>query len=241
MIWIFDDKGFIKMTSRMTVVYMMIAKYSLTGDKKGWYGTTRQMEEMIFVTDISYATASRCIAKLLDAGLIEKREGAYFVVSDCNKSVSDCNKLVSNCNKLVSNCNNIEYNNKNKGIEGDARTRTCGAPASAPEDDLFIVTAAAFALQPKATPLKARDEAIAKQTYRSYTPEQKQALLQAVRNGYNKKHNFRFTVEDFRDENPFAEQRMTYGEYYSTFHTTDPTEGWRQVIPEQGEMYYVKP
>ena len=245
----FDDSVFPeKPTLNEMAVYMLIARFSLTGQRKGWFGKWKEAEKNLMVKNIGRTSYYEALNSLETMGVIQKQDNVYSIVrvADNSVRVADNSVRVADNSVRVANttvrvANDIEYNYKNKGIEGDARTHTCDAPASAPEEDLFIVTAAAFALQPEAKPLKSRDETIAQQVYKDYTPEEKQALLQAVRNGYNKKHNFRFTVEDFRDDNPCAEQRMTYSEYYSAKGTTEPVDGWRQVIPGQGEMYYVKP
>ena len=245
----FDDSAFPeKPTLNEMAVYMLIARFSLTGQRKGWFGKWKEAEKNLMVKNIGRSSYYNALNSLEALGVIENHNGVYTTVHVVDKTVHVVDdtvhvmdKTVHVVDKTVHVVDDIEYNYKNKGIEGDARTHTCDAPASAPEEDLFIVTAAAFALQPEAKPLKSRDETIAQQVYKDYTPEEKQALLQAVRNGYNKKHNFRFTVEDFRDDNPCAEQRMTYSEYYSAKGTTEPVDGWRQVIPGQGEMYYVKP
>ena len=235
MIWMFDDSVFPqKPTLNEMAVYMLVARFSLTGQRKGWFGKWKEAEKNLMVKNLGRTSYYEALNSLEAMGVIQKQDNVYSIVRVADNSVRVADTTVRVAD-------DIEYNYKNKGIEGDARTHTCDAPASAPEEDLFIVTAAAFALQPEAKPLKSRDETIAQQVYKDYTPEEKQALLQAVRNGYNKKHNFRFTVEDFRDDNPCAEQRMTYSEYYSAKGTTEPVDGWRQVIPGQGEMYYVKP
>ena len=242
MIWMFDDSAFSqKPTLNEMAVYMLVARFSLTGQRKGWFGKWKEAEKNLMVKNIGRSSYYNALNSLEALGVIENHNGVYTTVRVADNSVRVADDSVRVANTTVRVANDIEYNYKNKGIEGDARTHTCDAPASAPEEDLFIVTAAAFALQPEAKPLKSRDETIVQQVYKDYTPEEKQALLQAVRNGYNKKHNFRFTVEDFRDDNPCAEQRMTYSEYYSAKGTTEPVDGWRQVIPGQGDMYYVKP
>ncbi len=242
MIWMFDDSVFPqKPTLNEMAVYMLVARFSLTGQRKGWFGKWKEAEKNLMVKNIGRTSYYEALNSLETMGVIQKQDNVYSIVRVADNSVRVADNSVRVADTTVRVADDIEYNYKNKGIEGDARTHTCDAPASAPEEDLFIVTAAAFALQPEAKPLKSRDETIAQQVYKDYTPEEKQALLQAVRNGYNKKHNFRFTVEDFRDDNPCAEQRMTYSEYYSAKGTTEPVDGWRQVIPGQGEMYYVKP
>ena len=189
------------MSAKMTVVYMMIAKYSLTGKREGWFGTLRQMEEQSFVTDLSKSTIANCIHELLKLRLIEKRQGAYFVVQPQDNSVQPLDKVVQPLDKAVQPLDNIEYNYKNKGIEGDARTHTCDAPEPPdPSLDLFLALVGSFSTQPGVSVVTSRQESLARQVFLRYSPEQQQALLQAVRGGYNKKGNFLFTVEDFLEE-----------------------------------------
>ena len=69
-----------------------------------------------------------------------------------------------------------------------------------PQEDFFLVTLAAFGLQAGARNVTHKQEQNARIAWERYTPEQQQALLDAIRKGYNVKGNFQFTVEDWLRE-----------------------------------------
>ena len=182
MIWMFDDSVFPqKPTLNEMAVYMLVARFSLTGQRKGWFGKWKEAEKNLMVKNLGRTSYYEALNSLEAMGVIQKQDNVYSIVRVADNSVRVADTTVRVADTTVRVADDIEYNYKNKGIEGDARTHTCDAPASAPEEDLFIVTAAAFALQPEAKPLKSRDETIAQQVYKDYTPEEKQDSARSPR------------------------------------------------------------
>ena len=202
MIWMFDDSVFPqKPTLNEMAVYMLVARFSLTGQRKGWFGKWKEAEKNLMVKNIGKTSYYAALNSLEALGVIEKREDSYFVVRVADNSVRVADDSVRVANTTVRVANDIEYNYKNKGIEGDARTHTCDAPEPPdPSLDLFLALVGSFSTQPGVSVITSRQEALARQVFLRYSPEQQQALLQAVRGGYNKKGNFLFTVEDFLEE-----------------------------------------
>lgn len=195
----FDDSVFSgKPTLNEMAVYMLVARFSLTGKRQGWFGKWKEAEKNLMVRNLGKTSYYAALNSLVAMGIIEKRDNTYFVVRVADDSVRVADSTVRVANATVRVANDIEYNYKNKGIEGDARTHTCDAPEpSDPSLDLFLATVASFSTQPGVSVVTTRQESLAKQVFLRYSPEQQQTLLQAVRDGYNKKGNFLFTVEDF--------------------------------------------
>ena len=202
MIWMFDDSVFSQKPTRFELpVYMLIARYSNTGKRKGWYGGWKEAEREIMVRDLSRTAYYNALNSLENLGVITKKDGAYYAVRMLDSSVHILDSTVHILDTTVPILDDIEYNYKNKGIEGDARTHTCDAPEPPdPSLDLFLALVGSFSTQPGVSVVTSRQEALARQVFLRYSPEQQQALQQAVRGGYNKKGNFLFSVEDFLEE-----------------------------------------
>ena len=107
-------------------VLAIIEKFSLTGSKKGWYGSLRQLAEMC-PTDISHTLASKAIRELLELGLIvEPQKGVYFVtkrdtdVTNHDNLVTERDTFVTERDKSTPlnnppiNINNNKQNDKTK-------------------------------------------------------------------------------------------------------------------------------
>ena len=197
----FDDSAFPeKPTLNEMAVYMLIARFSLTGQRKGWFGKWKEAEKNLMVKNLGKTSYYAALNSLEAMGVIAKQDNVYSIVRVADKIVRVADDSVRVANTTVRVANDIEYNYKNKGIEGDARTHTCDAPEPPdPSYDLFLALVGSFSTQPGVSVVTSRQEAKAQQAWQRYTPEQQQALLDAVRKGYNKKGNFQFTVEDFLD------------------------------------------
>ena len=195
----FDDSAFPeKPTLNEMAVYMLIARFSLTGQRKGWFGKWKEAEKNLMVKNLGKTSYYAALNSLEAMGVITKQDNVYSIVRVADKIVRVADDSVRVANTTVRVANDIEYNYKNKGIEGDARTHTCDAPEPPdPSYDLFLALVGSFSTQPGVSVVTSRQEAKAQQAWQRYTPEQQQALLDAVRKGYNKKGNFQFTVEDF--------------------------------------------
>ena len=207
---------------------MLIYNYTNYGKRQGWYGSTRQMSEQAFVSDLSKSTVATCIAELLKLGLIEQRGKAYFTVQPQSKAVQLQDKAVQlqpksvqlqpksvqPQDKTVQPQDNYIYNKDNnedreRNIDS-AHIDSCDTSSLSPSfddlisspsfDDLFLRTAAAFEMLPGIINITDDVEAKAWKAWQKYTPEQQQALYEAVKAGYtHPKRNFLFAVEDFLD------------------------------------------
>ena len=195
----FDDSAFPeKPTLNEMAVYMLIARFSLTGQRKGWFGKWKEAEKNLMVKNIGRSSYYNALNSLEALGVIENHNGVYTTVHVVDKTVHVVDDTVHVMDKTVHVVDDIEYNYKNKGIEGDARTHTCDAPEPPdPSYDLFLALVGSFSTQPGVSVVTSRQEAKAQRAWQQYSPEQQKALLDAVRKGYNKKGNFQFTVEDF--------------------------------------------
>ena len=174
--------------------------YGLTKSKhaktKGYNGSVRQLANDL---GLNAGHVSRILRKLQEDERIIIEKGVYKSVALDNSSVALCNDSVALSNESVALCNSPLttplYNNI-KERENIAREDNSDAPLSL-QEDFFLVTLAAFSLQAGARNITPNQEQNAKTAWQRYTPEQQQALLDAVRKGYNVKGNFQFTVEDF--------------------------------------------
>ena len=104
-------------------VLALIEKFSFTGNKKGWYGSLRQLAEMC-PTDISHTLASTAIKELLELGLIvEPQKGVYFVtkrdtdVTNHDNPVTERDTFVTERDKIAPLNNPPKDNNNNEPKE----------------------------------------------------------------------------------------------------------------------------
>lgn len=187
--------------------------YGLTESKhsktKGYNGSVRQL-----ATDLGLNAGhvSRILRKLQNDNRITLTGEVWASVALNNTSVALCNESVAlnntsvaPSNESVASCNSPlttplykEYKERENREE---ITREENSDASlSPLEDFFLVTLAAFGLQAGARNVTHKQEQNARIAWERYTPEQQQALLDAIRKGYNVKGNFQFTVEDWLRE-----------------------------------------
>ena len=231
----FDDSDFPeKPTLNEMAVYMLIARFSLTGQRKGWFGKWKEAEKNLMVKNLGRSSYYNALNSLVAMGVIENRDGVYSTVHVVDKTVHVVDDTVHVVDKTVHVVDDIEYNYKNKGIEGDARTHTCDAPEPPdPSLDLFLALVGSFSTQPGVSVVTSRQEAKAQQAWQRYSPEQQQALLDAVRKGYNKKGNFQFTVEDFLREQ--AGKEAAPGAAPTNYNGCDPPKEPTAIAFYNGE------
>ena len=96
-----------KLNANEACIFAAILKCSRAG--RGWYGTQRELAAaMPFV--ISYETARRAVQKLLNLGLIEKRDEKLFAVSqnvtEPTQNVTDLSQNVTEPTQIVLPPNN---------------------------------------------------------------------------------------------------------------------------------------
>ena len=186
--------------------------YGLTESKhsktKGYNGSVRQL-----ATDLGLdpTGVSRILRKLQSDNRVLLTEGVYRSVDLFHNSVDSVHTDVDSVHTDVDSVhksvdsvyplNNPLYKDINREENREEITREENSDASlSPQEDFFLVTLAAFGLQAGARNVTRKQEQNARVAWQRYTPEQQQALLDAVRKGYNVKGNFQFTVEDFLRE-----------------------------------------
>ncbi len=175
---------------------------------KGYKGSVRQLAKTLGLDD---SGVSRILRKLQDKQLVLTNDGA-FMSADIFRSSADsvrsgADLISSDADSVresadsVRPLNNPLYKEINKEENREEITREENSDASlSPQEDFFLVTLAAFGLQAGARNVTRKQEQLARAAWQRYSPEQQQALLDAIRKGYSVKGNFQFTVEDFLRE-----------------------------------------
>ena len=168
--------------------------------RKGYNGSVRQLAKDL---GLNHGHVSRILRQLQDDNQITLTGETWSSVA-LNTASGALNTTSGALNtESGALCNSPLttplYINNIKERENIAREDNFDAPLSL-QEDFFLVTLAAFGLQAGARNVTPKQEQNAKTAWQRYTPEQQQALLEAVRKGYNVKGNFQFTVEDFLRE-----------------------------------------
>lgn len=187
--------------------------YGLTESKhsktKGYNGSVRQLAKTLGLND---GGVSRILRKLQNDNRITLTNGAYRSaelfsvgadsVSSSAENISSCADLISeSADSVNSPLTTPLYKEYKERENREEITREENSDASlSPLEDFFLVTLAAFGLQAGARNVTHKQEQNARIAWERYTPEQQQALLDAIRKGYNVKGNFQFTVEDWLRE-----------------------------------------
>ncbi len=179
--------------------------YGLTNSKRakvnGYKGSQRDLATKLHLDN---GGISRILQKLIDSGLLIVTDGVYrsaeIVFTDAD-SVSESADSVSKSADSVNSPRTPLYKEIKERENREEITREENSDASlSPQEDFFLVTLAAFGLQAGARNVTRKQEQLARAAWQRYSPEQQQALLDAIRKGYSVKGNFQFTVEDFLRE-----------------------------------------
>lgn len=83
------------------------------------------------------------------------------------------------------------------------------------------------------------------QIWEGLTPKQQQELYDKISTRIHKNSYVAYNpVEAIHDNMPrkrtLYRQTLTYGEYYSIYHTTEAKDGWQTDKDEEGKLIYVK-
>ena len=108
---------------------------------KGWYSDYAALAEALEF-DVSAKTVSRAVKKLVELGLVEKRQDVLYAKTNCPSSETNCPSTGTNCpspEPLIINNNNME---RNENI-ARAQIRT----AQVPTPDSFERLVEAFTLR----------------------------------------------------------------------------------------------
>ena len=78
--------------------------------------------------------------------------------------------------------------------------------------------------------------------WNSLTPEKQQALFDSISERLRRNQYVAYNpLEAMNDNMPRAQiRRLTYGEYYSTYGTTEAKDGWELRKAADGKVYYEK-
>lgn len=121
-----DDKTYsgCNLNANEACIFAAILKCTRAG--RGWYGNYRELAAaMPFV--ISYETARRAVQKLLNLGVIERRDNKLFAlsqnVSDLSQSVTDLSQSVTDLTQNVLPPNNPPINNNNMNENKEEQQR----------------------------------------------------------------------------------------------------------------------
>ena len=121
-------------------IFAAILKCTRAG--RGWYGNYRELAAaMPFV--ISHMTAHRAVEKLLNLGLLERRENKLFTlyqnVTGPSQNVTDLEQNVTNLEQIVLPPNNPPINNNNNMNEKEKEQQRalCARDCEEQQDCLF--------------------------------------------------------------------------------------------------------
>lgn len=129
---IIDDRNKTrKLKAQTAIVLGVIEKYTVTGERKGWFGTYEALSEACPAI-IARSTVGDVIKELLTSGLIEKRGNALFAVRDSDvvresdASVRETDAVIRNTDAEIrvsdSPLNNPPIKSMNAPTEGQMVT-----------------------------------------------------------------------------------------------------------------------
>ena len=182
-------------------IFAAIIKCTRSG--KGWYGNYRELAAaMPFV--ISHVSVYRAVQKLLNLGLIERREEKLFaLLHNETEPLQNETTLLQNETTLLQNVlppNNppIYNNNMNEEKREGTCTHTCDTPA--PETPFFLVLHSYFIKKGgTATPLQME---AAKDAWQKCSDIKKRQLIEAVKSGAHFKPRLDWLIADFPEPQP---------------------------------------
>ena len=189
-----------KLNANEACIFAAILKCTRAG--RGWYGNYRELAAaMPFV--MSHMTAHRAVEKLLNLGLVERRENKLFAlyqnVTESSQNVTDLEQNVTNLEQIVLPPNNPPINNNmNEEKREGTCTHTCDTPA--PETPFFLVLHSYFIKKGgTATPLQME---AAKEAWQKCSDIKKRQLIEAVKSGAHFKPRLDWLIADFPEPQP---------------------------------------
>ncbi len=135
-----DDKqhrGF-DLNANEACIFAAILKCTRAG--RGWYGNYRELAAaMPFV--MSHMTAHRAVEKLLNLGLLERRENKLFAlyqnVTESSQNVTNLEQNVTNLEQIELPPNNPPINNNMNEKEKEQQRALCARDCEKQQDSLF--------------------------------------------------------------------------------------------------------
>ena len=170
-------------------VYAAILKCTKAG--RGWFANYRDLANALpFV--ISHETVRRAVDKLLNLGLIERRDKALFALT---QNVTDLTQNVTNSVPPITPL----YNND---IMNEKEHATCAHACDTRETPTpsFNDLTTAFGL--KGGNMTSTQFEAAKELWKNCTPAKKIKLLEAVKSGAHFKQRLDWLISDFPEPEP---------------------------------------
>jgi hypothetical protein len=189
-------------------IFAAVLKCTRAG--RGWYGNYRELAAaMPFV--MSHETARRAVQKLLNLGLIERREEKLFaltqivtddaqIVTDDAQNVTEPTQNVTSDaqNELPPNNPPILYNNMNEK-EKEQQRALCARDCESQTPSFSDLTTA-FGL--KGGNMTSTQFEAAKELWRNCSPAKKRKLYEALDSGAHFKPRLDWLISDFPEPQP---------------------------------------
>ena len=177
-------------------VLAAITKCTQSG--KGWYADLEALADALEFS-VSAKTVSRAVKKLIEMGLVEKRQNVLYAQTNCPSSETNCPKIGTNCpspaTPIITN-NNMERN------ENIARAKM--HDAKEPTPDSFEELLKAYTLRVGEIKLadSTRDECLRMWKSEKYPDWKRKMLIARVQSGDWMKPRLDWLIGDF-DPKPY--------------------------------------
>lgn len=177
-------------------VLAAITKCTQSG--KGWYADLEALADALEFS-VSAKTVSRAVKKLIEMGLVEKRQNVLYAQTNCPQSETNCPKIGTNCpspaTPIITN-NNMERN------ENIARAKM--HDAKEPTPDSFEELLKAYTLRVGEIKLadSTRDECLRMWKSEKYPEWKRKMLIARVQSGEWIKPRLDWLIGDF-DPKPY--------------------------------------
>ena len=177
-------------------VLAAITKCTQSG--KGWYADLEALADALEFS-VSAKTVSRAVKKLIEMGLVEKRQNVLYTQTNCPQSETNCPKIGTNCpspaTPIITN-NNMERN------ENIARAKM--HDAKEPTPDSFEELLKAYTLRVGEIKLadSTRDECLRMWKSEKYPEWKRKMLIARVQSGDWMKPRLDWLIGDF-DPKPY--------------------------------------
>ena len=187
-----------------TCVYAAILKCTKAG--RGWFANYRDLAAALpFV--ISHVTVFNVVRKLLNLGLIERRDNALFAVlnNETNPLNNGTNPLnngtnpLNNLTEITPPNNPLIINEKMKENEHATCAQTCDTRT--PETPSFCDLLNSYITKAKKV-VTAAENREAQEAWRKCSPVKKIKLLEAVKSGAHLKPRLDWLITDFPEPQP---------------------------------------
>ena len=172
-------------------VLAAITKCTQSG--KGWYADLEALADALEFS-VSAKTVSRAVKKLIEMGLVEKRQNVLYAQTNCPQSETNCPKIGTNCpspaTPIITN-NNMERN------ENIARAKM--HDAKEPTPDSFEELLKAYTLRVGEIKLadSTRDECLRMWKSEKYPEWKRKMLIARVQSGDWMKPRLDWLIGDF--------------------------------------------